>query len=269
MVGEGSVKVPQTLADGWAVQRRVIHALLMREVLTRFGRHNIGFLWMFVEPMVFTLFVAGLWTLLGMGHVSSIPIVAFAVTGYSSVLMWRNVPSRLIRAVEPNAALMYHRYVRLLDVYLARSLLEVAGVFVAFITLTLVMWLLGVIAFPEDPFKVLLGVALTAWFGVALAFNVGALSERGELLEKVWHPLSYILFPVSGAAYLVDALPTYAQPYALLFPMVHGTELMREGYFGSVFTAHYSLPYLVGVNLLLTLLGLAQTRVVAARIHTG
>lgn len=269
MAVEQSVQVSQTLADGWAVQRRVIFALLMREVLTRFGRHNIGFLWMFVEPMVFTLFVAGLWTVLGMGHVSSIPIVAFAVTGYSSVLMWRNVPSRLIRAVEPNAALMYHRYVRLLDVYLARALLEVVGVIISFAALTMAMWVAGVIAFPEDPLKVVLGTLLTAWFGVALALNVGALSERGELVEKVWHPLSYILFPLSGAAYLVDALPSYAQPYALLFPMVHGTEMVREGYFGSVFIAHYSVGYLLSVNLVLTLLGLAQTRVVAARIHTG
>ena len=45
-----------------AVQRRVIFALLMREVLTRFGRHNIGFLWLFVEPMIFTLGVTALWT---------------------------------------------------------------------------------------------------------------------------------------------------------------------------------------------------------------
>ena len=68
-----SVQVSQTLADGWAVQRRVIFALLMREVLTRFGRHNIGFLWMFVEPMVFTLFVAGLWTVSGgsLDHLTS------------------------------------------------------------------------------------------------------------------------------------------------------------------------------------------------------
>lgn len=68
---------------------------------------------------------------------------------------------------------------------------------------------------------------------------------------------------------LYDASGAPLQPYALLFPMVHGTELMREGYFGSVFIAHYNLPYFVGINLVLTLVGLAQTRVVASRIHTG
>jgi ABC-type polysaccharide/polyol phosphate export permease len=33
----------------------VLGALLIRELLTRYGRHNIGFLWLFVEPMIFTL----------------------------------------------------------------------------------------------------------------------------------------------------------------------------------------------------------------------
>ena len=84
------------------IQARVIWALLMREIITRYGRHNIGFMWMFVEPIIFTLGVAALWSFAGLRHGSSIPIVAFAVTGYSAVLLWRNMPGRCVGAVEPN-----------------------------------------------------------------------------------------------------------------------------------------------------------------------
>ena len=45
-----------------AIQLRVIRALLMREVITRFGRHNLGVLWLVAEPMIFTLGVAALWS---------------------------------------------------------------------------------------------------------------------------------------------------------------------------------------------------------------
>ena len=44
-----------TLAHSLGVQWRILGALLIREMLTRYGRHNIGFLWLFVEPMIFTL----------------------------------------------------------------------------------------------------------------------------------------------------------------------------------------------------------------------
>lgn len=88
-----------SLASAWRVQQRIVVALLMREILTRFGRHNIGFLWLFVEPMLFTLGVTALWTATKSVHGSNLPIVAFALTGYSSVLLWRNMPSRCILAV--------------------------------------------------------------------------------------------------------------------------------------------------------------------------
>jgi ABC-type polysaccharide/polyol phosphate export permease len=76
----------------------------------------------------------------------------------------------------------------------------------------------------------------------------------------LWHPAAYILFPLSGAAFLVDALPEAAQKVVLLLPMVHGVEYLREGYFGSQITAHYDMAYMALWNAILTLLGLAQTR---------
>lgn len=35
------------LLRSFQIQLRVVGALLMREILTRYGRHNIGFLWVF------------------------------------------------------------------------------------------------------------------------------------------------------------------------------------------------------------------------------
>ena len=69
------------LASSLHVQSRVIYALLMREVLTRYGRHNIGFLWLFVEPMLFTAWVAAIWTALKAVHGTNLPIIAFVLAG--------------------------------------------------------------------------------------------------------------------------------------------------------------------------------------------
>jgi capsular polysaccharide transport system permease protein len=49
----------------------------------------------------------------------------------------------------------------------------------------------------------------------------------------------------------------------LLLPMVHGVEVLREGYFGSMVHAHYDLAYMAMCCLALTLVGLAQERVVS------
>lgn len=255
-----------SLRRSFAIQRRVIWALVLREILTRYGRHNIGFLWLFVEPMLFTLGVTALWTAAQATHGSDLPIVAFAITGYSSVLLWRNMPFRCIAALTPNLSLLYHRNVRPIDIYVARLLLEAAGVTMSFVFLTIFFGFIGWLEMPEDTLKIAAAWAMLAWFGVGMALFLGALSETSELIEKLWHPLSYILFPLSGAAFLVDALPRAAQDVVLWLPMVHGVEFLREGYFGSQITAHYDLTYMALVNSALTILGLAKLSAVSRSV---
>lgn len=248
------------------IQRRVIGALLMREILTRYGRHNIGFLWLFVEPMLFTLGVTALWTALDNSHGSSLPITAFALTGYSCVLLWRNMPGRCILAIFPNLALMYHRQVKVIDIFLARLILEAAGASISFVALTLVFSSIGLMSLPEDVLQVMGGWFLLAWFGASLAILLGSLSEKSELVEKLWHPFAYLLFPLSGAAFIVDALPPKFQDMVLYIPMVNATEYVREGYFGTAFVAHYDLGYLASWCIALTVLALAKERVVSRSV---
>jgi ABC-type polysaccharide/polyol phosphate export permease len=192
--------------------------------------------------------------------------VAFAVTGYSSVLLWRNMPNRLVGAIAPNLALMYHRNVKVMDMYIARVALEGFGASISFAVLATCFTLLGWMEPPEDIATVLLGWLMLAWFGASLAILVGAVSERSEILEKIWHPLTYLMFPLSGAAYMVDWLPPAGQDAALYLPMVHGVEILREGYFGSAVHAHYDVAYMAYCCLGLTFLGLLQERHISRRL---
>jgi ABC-2 type transport system permease protein/capsular polysaccharide transport system permease protein len=248
------------------IQLRVIHALLMREVLTRYGRHNIGFLWLFVEPMIFTLGVTALWTFTKATHGSNLPIVAFAVTGYSSVLLWRNMPGRCIGGLTPNLSLMYHRNVRPFDVYVSRLALEALGGTTSFFVLCLAFIGVGWMSPPEDVLKIAAGWLLLAWFGGSLAQLLGALSQHYDVIERLWHPVSYLTFPLSGAIFMVDWLPARAQDLVLYLPMVHGVELLREGYFGSLVRAHYDIGYVMAVCAGLNLLALAQERRVSNKL---
>src|SRR6266403_1848933 len=166
------VTTQPSLLRSLAIQRQVLHALMMREIITRFGRENLGVLWLVAEPMLFTIGVATLWTAAGMSHGSSIPIVAFAVTGYSSVLMWRNSASRASSAVLQNKPLLYHRNVQIIDVLLTRTVLEIGGATASFIVLTLFFVYIGWMPMPVDLLKVLLGWFMLAWFGSSLALLI-------------------------------------------------------------------------------------------------
>jgi ABC-type polysaccharide/polyol phosphate export permease len=259
----------KTFISSFSIHFRVVYALLMREVITRFGRHNIGVLWLIVEPMMFTLGVATLWKMVNIKHIDQISVIAFAVTGYSSVLIWRNAANRCVKAIEPNLALMHHRNVRIYDVFLSRSLLELAGGTASFIILALLFYSLGTMDLPKDLLKLTFGWLLLCWFGFALALLIGSLSERSEIVERVWHVSTYLLFPLSGAAYMVEWLPIEAQKALLWLPMVHGTEMIRHGYFGNLVPTHENPLYLITINLILTLLAFIAMRGIDERLRAG
>jgi capsular polysaccharide transport system permease protein len=248
------------------IQRRVVYALLMREIITRFGRENLGVLWLVVEPMIFTLGVATLWTASGLHHGSPIPIVAFAVTGYSSVLMWRNSVGRASSAIAQNKPLLFHRNVRAIDVLLTRIILEIAGATASFLFLSLLFIFIGWMPVPVDLMQVVFSWGMLAWFGMSLALVIGAGTAFSEIVERVWHPAAYLLFPLSGAAFMVDWLPTNMRNVVLLLPMVHGVEMLREGYFGDVVATHYDLGYMAACCLTLSLAGLYLVREASRRV---
>jgi ABC-2 type transport system permease protein/capsular polysaccharide transport system permease protein len=242
------------------IQKRVVGALLMREIVTRYGRHNIGFMWLFAEPMMFTLGVTALWNLMKHHTDNGISITAFVLTGYSTVLLWRNMPGRCVGSMQPNFSLMYHRQVRPLDVFISRLILEASGATISLVVLSIAFCGFGLVEPPKDYLKVIAGWALLAWFAISLSLFIGAFSERSEIIDKLWHPLTYLLLPLSGSLFMVDPLPPVFQKLALLMPTVSCIELLREGFFGTSAKWHYDLGYVAVFNLVLMFFGLAEVR---------
>jgi capsular polysaccharide transport system permease protein len=251
-----------------AIQSRVLHALMMREVITRYGRDNLGVLWLVAEPMIFTLGVTTLWSAAGLSHGGTgIPIVAFAVTGYSSVLMWRNATSQCSAGIEQNKPLLFHRSVLIIDVLLTRIALEIIGATGSFIFLSFFFIFIGWMPVPKNLLMVMGGWLMLAWFGTSLALLVGAGTAFSHLVHRLWHPIAYLLFPMSGAAFMVEWLPKKLQTLVLYLPMVHGVEMLRNGYFGNVVRTHYDIGYMAECCLVLTLCGLYVVREASRRIE--
>lgn len=241
------------------IQFRVISALLMREILTRFGKHNIGFLWMIVEPMMFTIGVTALWLIISHKE-GNLSVVAFVLTGYSSIVLWRNCANRCAMAITPNQTLLFHRNVKVLDIFVARIILETVGATGSFLLLLLGMCAFNIISWPQDPFKMLIGWLLLTYYSAALGILVGVISERSEMFERLWHVSTYLLFPISGALYIVDWLPKKAQDAVLWLPSVHATELIRNGYYGNILHFHYDILYVLESCSIMLLIGLIYLR---------
>jgi capsular polysaccharide transport system permease protein len=256
------------LRHSLAVQYRVIGALLMREIVTRHGRHNIGFMWIFVEPMMFTLGVVTLWSLFHMvGH--RLPLVPFLVTGYGTVLMWRNTTNRAGEACRRNKPLLFHRNVRFFDILIASSILEAAGATISFVVLSAFFMFVGMIQTPYDISEMFAAWLLLTWFCVALSLLIGALGVFSEMYIRIWHIVGYLMLPVCGAFTMMDWLPESVRTVLLWNPMVTCVELLRAGLWGPSIHTHYRIFYTICANLGFLLVALRMVVLAAREFEDG
>lgn len=246
---------------------RIIWALLLRELGTRYGRQNIGFLWVVAEPLLFCAGVIGLWTMIKPPYEHGIRIVPFVVTGYMPIILVRHMITQALNCVRANGGLLYHRQITILHLFLARLVLEFIGVSMAFVVVVLVLWLLGLTEPPQDLMLLYGGWALLAWISAGLAMVLGALAQIVEVIERFVALFTYVLVPLSGTFYMVDWVAAPYRKMLLYLPFIHPVEMIRGGFFGNEVHSYFDVGYASLWAGALTLAGLLLLRFVRDRVE--
>jgi len=254
-------------AAGLRVQSKVIGALLMRELHTRYGRDNVGYLWMFLEPMTLASAVSLLHAGEKTHYGSDIRMVPFAMLGYSIFIMLRGMVTRAEGALESNMPLLYHRSVTIFDMLFARALLEGAGTFVTYLVLIIFAVAFGLADPPARPLDIIIGVGLMFWFSFSIAMIICALTHENRLAGRLVHPVMYISMPLSGAFFQLQWIPEPYRDWLWWSPLMQIFEELRYGQFDSATNQYVSLPYIIAWCLLLCYVGLVSIRIVRRHVH--
>lgn len=245
--------------EAFRIQCRVIGALLLRELSGRFGRHNFGYLWLFLEPMMLGGAIAVVHHVSGHGLPGGLAVMPFWVIGYIPYYLFRGVVNRGPSAIHGNQSLLYHRRITVFDIIVSRNLLEGAAVFGA-LSVFLLGFGLVLGDWPKEPGKMVIGMALMFLLSHGLSLLIASGSVYTELFERIVHLMTYLSLPFTGAFFMVFWLPTDLQHIVLWIPTVHCFELIRAGQFGTQVPTHYDLSYVVICIAVLNLLGMAALR---------
>jgi capsular polysaccharide transport system permease protein len=244
-----------------AIQRRVIGALIMRETYSRFGRENLGSIWIFGEFLVFALPVLAMWRFIRGEYQHGMAVLPFVWSGYLPILLFRHMGARMMYAARVNMALFYHRNVTPFDAIIARMTIEIVGNCGAAAFSYLLLYRLGAVEWPHDMPLVFLGYFYMTWWCVAAGFVIAAFSERTPIFEKIWTPISYMYLASSGFMYLAGWLPTWLRPTMLaVMPSLPCYEMIRSGIFGPHDRFYYDIPQLSFTLAAITLIGLLGLR---------
>ncbi len=248
------------LRDGWDRQVRVIHALMLRELNTRYGRENIGFLWIMAEPLLFGGLVALIWRIWKGPEEHGISIVAFIISGYIPITLFRHGVSRSASIFTANASLMYHRQIKVLDFVLVRFIIEFLGGMMAYVFIATALIAFDLFPVPADPGLLIAGWMLYALFSLSICLIIAPLSEMSEAIEKLIPVTTYVMIPISGLFTMAAWLAPGPREYLLLSPFVNGMEMMRKGIWGDDITAYYNVWNPLICSAVLTIIGLILCR---------
>jgi capsular polysaccharide transport system permease protein len=252
---------------GLSVQMRVIGALLMRELHTRYGRENIGYLWLIGEPLMLASVMALLHTGGHTAYGSDIKPLPFIVIGYTTYIMFRGIVNKADSALTSNAPLLYHRMVTILDIVLARALLEAAGTFLAYAVLMTLLWSLGLVAPPARPLYLYMAEAMMFWYALGNAMVIASITFHNRTIERLVHPYAYFMIPLSASFFQVSMVPEPYRWWLMWVPIPHILEIARYGQFRSANLDYANPWYVVACCIVLTWVGLVTMRIYRDKVH--
>ncbi|OXJ15733.1 ABC transporter permease [Burkholderia sp. HI2500] len=256
---------PPTFWEQARIQIRVVWALVMREMITRFGREGLGVLWMMAEP---AMFVVGVMIIFSHTETKAKYSVAeYLAVSYPTLLFWRNTTGRLIKAIEYNRSLLHHKPIRPIDILYSRIILEFAGATAAFLVLYAVLVVIGICQLPADLLSMILGYFLVVWFSFNFVMTMAALSEMSEAIERISHVILYLMIPFSGVFIPTYVLPSRIAELLTYFPLVDAVEYFHHGYYGDRMPTLYYLGYTVTVLSFFTLFALSIAHIAIRRVQ--
>lgn len=244
---------------------RIVHALLVRDLMTRYGRRNIGFLWHVAEPLVLILGIVLVWSVVKSGTTHDVPVVPFALTGYAMLTLWRHQVTRCLTCARDDAPLLVHRQVGLVHLLSARGLLELLGTLLALTIAYLALLILELCPPIADPLTAIAAFLIMGLFAFGTGLLLAAATMVAEPMERLVPAFLYLALPLSGAFTLADWIAEPARSALLLSPLVHATEMFRSGFMGPAHAYHFDLGYLSASTATVLLGGSAA--LMAARRH--
>nr|WP_284707002.1 ABC transporter permease [Neorhizobium tomejilense] len=235
---------------------RVVAALLVREMSTRFGGKPGGYIWALLEPAAYV----GLLTIVfsGVSHApalgTSFPL--FFATGFLAFQFYAATASYVMSAVASNKAMLQYPNVAPFDTVVARFLLQLATMtIVATVVLTAIEEAsLGEIR--VDLVHVINAIAAASLLGLGISLVNIVLFIRYRLYESIYGILAKPLFLVTGVFYIPEMLPAPIRNILLLNPLVHVVAEFRKGFYPEYRALGLDMNYAYGFGLMLFMTGL-------------
>lgn len=257
----------RSIFRGMRVQASVLGALVLRELHTRYGRDNVGYIWLILEPLLLAVAIALIHSRNGTHFGADIKPVPMSVIGYCNFMTLRSIIGRSESALEANIGLLYHRTVSVFDILFSRSLLDAAGTLMSLLVILVFLIATEVANLPIRPLIFMLGIVAMFFLSFGLAMLVSAFTHDNKTAGRFVHPVTYLMMPLSGAFFPMSFVPEPFRGYLWYVPFTHIFEILRYGWFRSAKYEYFDFGYLGAWIIGCNFLGLVLISRLRSKVH--
>jgi capsular polysaccharide transport system permease protein len=253
--------------SGLSITYSTWKGLLLRETVNRLSAGRAAWAWLLIEPLVYVMFMLGMFTVVHVTSVGGIDATLWLTIGIMAFFQFRRTASQCTNAISANRALFTYRQVKPVDTVLVRAACEGFLMLLVMIAAMCMLALLGHDVIPVDPLA-LLGALGGLWL-IGLGFGLIS-SVAVELIPEMNKMIGFIMMPayfLSGVMVQVGVIPEPYRDYLAMNPLVHGLETARLSFAPYYHTINdLSLAYLYTWALVLVFFGLALQVRFATRV---
>lgn len=245
---------------------RVLGAVLLRDMRTRFGRTHLGYLIAIAWPFTHLVVLVGARTVLNkLAPLGTEPAVFYA-TGVLPYILCLYPARMMAMAVVQNRPLLQFRIVTPAILIFGRAILESLNSIVVFLLLLLGLRLFDVEFAPDDWPGLAQGILVAVYLGVGIGF-FGTLCYSLIGFPAILAIILILvgLYLTSGALLPITFFPAWALDVLLYNPLFHCVEWMRSAYYG-LDSFYLDKFFVVGTASVFISLGLLGERLLRGRL---
>ncbi len=237
-------------------QSRVVGALILREMHSRYASTRLGFAWALADPLAQIVLLSSLWLAVARLPPLGSDVILFMATGVATFSLFRNVEQRTRNALSANAALLAYPVVKPIDFFIARFVLENAIFIGVLLALSLLMSALSFGHAPAEPLQLLAAGSVTSIFALGLGMTGAVAFRFFPGMEKIFDLALRPLYFVSGIFFLPDDFPIEARDILALNPVLHAIAWVRDAVYPGYTSPVLEKGYLIASAGFFLVLGL-------------
>ncbi len=231
---------------------RIVFALMVREMVSTYGKSVGGFFWVILEPVIGIALMTGIFALAFRSPPLGTSFPLFYATGVVPFLIFVDINSKLAHSIKFSRQLLSYPVITFFDALLARFILNfLAQLMVAYLVfLTIVIFFADRVAVDFESISLCFAMIAAIGFGIGSANCF--LFNFFPVWERIWAIVMRPMFLISCIFYLFDDVPEPYQSVLWFNPVIHLVGALRDGIF-STYDAEYVSPlYIFGLSLGLT-----------------